>query len=233
MPPVFTLTGISLSLPDIVAAAWFVAAWISYSVFADYHKGSQDNLVTVMYRHRLAWMEQMVQRENRMVDSSAAGNIMSNVTFFASTSMFILVGLMTLLGNAEKGVSLIHHLPLATDTSPQLWDLKVLLLMGIFTYCFFKHTWALRQYNYTSILIAGAPVFKQLTPESEKYTVRAAKVLAIAAKNFNMGLRGYYFGLAALTWFLHPLLFMATTLWVVLVLYRREMHSKTLKILME
>jgi len=44
-------------------------------------------------------------------------------------------------------------------------------------------------------------------------------------------LRAYYFALAELSWFFHPALFMLTTAWVVSVLYRREFHSKALKIL--
>jgi uncharacterized membrane protein len=46
-----------------------------------------------------------------------------------------------------------------------------------------------------------------------------------------MGLRTYYFSLALLVWFIHPVAFMITTTWVVAVLYRREFHSKTLKAL--
>ena len=42
--------------------------------------------------------------------------------------------------------------------------------------------------------------------------------------HFNNGLRAYYFGLAAVTWFLHPYAVFAATVWVVLVLYRREFH---------
>ena len=52
-----------------------------------------------------------------------------------------------------------------------------------------------------------------------------------AAAHFNAGVRAYYFGLAALGWFLHPWLFMALTGWVVLVLYRREFRSKLLRTL--
>ena len=48
-----------------------------------------------------------------------------------------------------------------------------------------------------------------------------------------MALRAYYFGLAALAWFVHPYCFMAATAWVVLVTYRREYRSHALKILME
>jgi len=34
-----------------------------------------------------------------------------------------------------------------------------------------------------------------------------------------------------LSWFFHPWAFVASTVWVILVLYRREFHSKALAIL--
>ena len=49
-----------------------------------------------------------------------------------------------------------------------------------------------------------------------------------ANRNFNQGLRAYYFGVAALSWFLHPLLMIVATLAVVYVLHQREFRSRTL-----
>jgi uncharacterized membrane protein len=55
--------------------------------------------------------------------------------------------------------------------------------------------------------------------------------VSFASGNFNQGLRSYYFAMAALSWFLHPWLMIATTLWVVYVLYGREFQSRTLEVL--
>ena len=67
------------------------------------------------------------------------------------------------------------------------------------------------------------------TPETHaSFAFKAASVIQNAGKHFNMGLRAYYFGLAALTWFLHPALFAATTTLVVAITYRREFRSHTL-----
>ena len=51
------------------------------------------------------------------------------------------------------------------------------------------------------------------------------------SRHFNDGIRAYYFALAELSWFFHPWALMLSTAWVVLVLYRREFHSKALAIL--
>ncbi len=47
----------------------------------------------------------------------------------------------------------------------------------------------------------------------------------------NFGLRSYYFGMAMLTWFISPWLFMVMSVGVVLVLYRREFHSDVLDVM--
>ncbi|MGH8648827.1 MAG: DUF599 family protein, partial [Burkholderiales bacterium] len=60
---------------------------------------------------------------------------------------------------------------------------------------------------------------------------RIAVILSFANRNFNQGLRAYYFGVAALSWFLHPALMMAVTLGVLYVLHQREFRSRTLDVL--
>jgi uncharacterized membrane protein len=58
-----------------------------------------------------------------------------------------------------------------------------------------------------------------------------ARLSSLGAKHFNDGVRAYYFALAELSWFLHPVAFILSTTWIVLVLYRREYQSKALKLL--
>ena len=50
----------------------------------------------------------------------------------------------------------------------------------------------------------------------------------IAQGEFNRGVRAYYFGLAAVFWFVDPWIFSAITTLIVAVLYRRDFRSTTL-----
>jgi uncharacterized membrane protein len=113
-----------------------------------------------------------------------------------------------------------------------MWELKILMLLAIFVFAFFKFAWALRQFNHTLVAIGAAPPSDEGDAGTRKvYAERVGRVVSLAFHSFNRGLRTYYFGLATLTWFIHPLLFMIATLWVVLVIYRREFRSKTLRAL--
>ena len=111
-------------------------------------------------------------------------------------------------------------------------ELKVGVLALTFVYAFFKFTWSIRQHSYCAILLAAIPPPEKAAEQNgENQVRRLARLSNLAARHFNDGMRAYYFALAELSWFLHPLAFMLATAWVILVLYRREFHSKALSIL--
>jgi uncharacterized membrane protein len=180
-------------------------------------------------RHRLAWMERMVERENRIVDTTLVGTMSGSVSFFAQTSIFILGGLIAMLGAQDRVREVIAEVPFASATSSALWEVKIALLIVIFVFAFFKFTWSLRQFNYLVVLIGAAPLNTRIgAREAAPVARRAAKMSDLAVNHFNVGIRAYYFGLAALAWFVNPWLLMAASAWTVLVLWRREFRSHTL-----
>ena len=67
--------------------------------------------------------------------------------------------------------------------------------------------------------------------QRKEYAKSTAKVLDQAAHSFNYGLRAYYFSMAVIAWFVHPLLFLLATSLVVAVLYHREFMSKSLTLM--
>lgn len=219
-------TSLSLYIFDVIALISFLVCWAGYAFFADYsHK--DRNLVQEMYKHRLQWMEEMIKRPgvDRLIDVRVVGNLMHSVSFFASTSIFIIAGSVTLMGYSEKAIQMLAKLPFTSSTNEILWEVKTLLLVFVFTYAFFKHTWALRLFNYSSIFMVSTPKDSNGKGLS---AIKLAQVLSNAARHFNMGIRAYYFGMASLGWFIHPILFLIANIWVVIVLYRREYLSRTL-----
>jgi uncharacterized membrane protein len=218
------------SLADLLAPVWFVLCWLGYTYYADGER-PRRNLTRVMHTYRIVWARQMLERDNRMVDTQIIANLMRSGSFFASTSMFILAGLIAVLGARQQAMAVLAELPFAVASSASLWDAKVLLLIVLFVYAFFKFTWAFRQYNYCLILVGCAPAPDHLGAASGGIAERLARIATSTGRHFNRGIRAYYFGLGALSWFIHPLLFMLLTVWVVLVLYRREFHSRLLHML--
>ncbi|WP_421862530.1 DUF599 domain-containing protein [Motiliproteus sp.] len=216
---------------NLLAIAWFLACFKGYNNYT--HKKARNSycLAHLMHQYRLAWMNNLLSRDNRIPDTAVIANLERSVSFFASSTMLILAGLMTVLGSTEKAIDIVRDIPLATQATKGEWELKLLLLIGLFVYAFFKFTWSLRQYGFTSVMMGAAPNPQDEPSEQEinAHTNRLAAMSSMAAHNFNLGLRTYYFSMAVLGWFINSWLFMVLTAGVVFVLYRREFKSSTLR----
>ena len=230
----FVFNELSLTWLDLAAVLLFAGGWVGYVAFAGWHSRHVPSLHTRMDRFRREWMVMMIGRDNRMLDVNVMRNISRSSQFFASTTMLILGALVASMGYVQQAQDLVSGLPFTVKASARLLELKMLLLVLIFVHAFFKFSWAIRQLNFTSILVAAAP--KTPKDEVEQFAPvinRLARITSYAGSNFNHGLRSYYFSVAALGWFLHPVLMVIATLWVIFVLYHREFKSKTLQAMVD
>ena len=219
---------------DVIALLLFAAGWWGYAAFAERHARKVPSLHTTMDGFRREWMLRMIERDNRMTDVNIVRTIARSSQFFASTTMLVLGALIALTGYVQQALDVVSGLPFTMQASARLLEVKILLLVVIFTYAFFKFTWSLRQLGQASTLIGAAPPKPKDNPEQyAPWINRIARITSYAGTNFNNGLRAYYFGLAALAWFLHPWLMIAATAWVISVLYVREFKSKTLAAMLE
>ena len=223
---------LQFSLLDIVGVAVFLGLWVGYTVYADRAARTGKNLMTVMHAHRLRWMRRMLERENRMQDVQSLATQMRSVSLFASTTIFILGGLVALFGAVDQARRVISDVPFAVPTPPGVWEMKLFGLLVIFVYAFFKFAWSLRQFNYALSLIGSAPNPSEAKPgDRHVQAERMARISTLAVNSFNRGVRAYYFALAALPWFIHPVAFLLATIGVLWVVYRREFRSFTLETL--
>lgn len=216
-----------IPLIDWFVLAWFVSCWAGYTYFAQRKSGKTASLVVAMRIYRREWFKHMLGHENRIGDIAALNSLLTGATFFASTSLLILGGLVAMLGTTERVIEVVADLPFARRDSEFVWLIKIILLIVIFVYAFFKFTWSIRQFNFCAVLIGAAP-HTDRPEEQEDFVGTITSVASFAAENFNQGLRAFYFALAALTWFLHPWLFVTVSALVVYILHEREFHSETL-----
>ena len=209
---------------DWIALILFIACWLAYSTIVDRVPSIRArSVIAAMDTHRIRWMRATLQRENRIADMAAIGNLMNTTSFLATTSILILGGLVALLGASDLGQRVVAALPWASVPSQLLWEIKIGLLLLIFVNAFFELTWALRQFNYGSILVGAMSAATD--PDGPAQADAAARVLNRAARHFTTGLRSYYFGLAALAWIVHPLALVMASLFVLRELHRREFRS--------
>ncbi|KAA3633114.1 MAG: DUF599 family protein [Proteobacteria bacterium] len=216
------------SVVDIVAVSWFAVCWIGYSIGADHTPLRRYSASTAMTRYRREWMCRMVERDIRIVDAQIHGNLLHGIGFFATTTILAIGGLLALLGSADEAMKVLSDFPFVGQTNRTTWEFKVLLLVLIFIYAFFKFAWAFRLANWNAIFIGAAPVSRNAACESNEYVERAAEINRLSSNNFNRGVRAYFFALAALSWFLHSVVFMVATALVLVVLINREFRTRAI-----
>jgi uncharacterized membrane protein len=219
-----------LSLPDLAAFAWFAGAWIVYSIVIEKTAKGRTSLNALMNAYRDEWMEQLLMRDMRMVDAQVTAALQNGTAFFASTSLIAIGGALTLLRSSEEIITVMSLLPFGATPSRGLWDLKMMGLIIIFVYAFFKFAWSYRLFNYFAIMVGAAPPPREKdTAAAQAFAHRAAKLCADAGRHFNRGQRAFFFALGYLGWFLGPLPLALTTTGVVIVMWRRQFASDARK----
>lgn len=222
---------------DWAALLWFLVAWIGYARFAVHRSEARPSVLAATNRLRQQWMLQVTKRDVRIVDGAIMQSLANSPTFFASTTILIIGGLLAVLGTSEKATELVSELPFAAQTPVLVFDFKLLVLTALFVYAFFRFTWSIRQYGFGAMLVGAAPEAREFLADPslsrEHYARRAAHALSLAAETFTDGLRAYYMAFAMIGWFISPWVFAVATVGVLFVLYMREFHSEILAVLRE
>ncbi|MEQ1952625.1 DUF599 domain-containing protein [Mesorhizobium yinganensis] len=218
-----------LSPADLAALAFFLVVWVVHALAANGHLVKRVSLTAAMNAQRLAWMHTMGRRELRMIDTSIMVGLQQGTAFFASSALIALGGCFALLRGADNVLMVVNELPLAAQHSRQAFEVKVVGLIAILAYAFFKFGWSYRLFNYCSILVGAVPMHRDSLDDPsamEAAIQRAARMNMLAGSHFNAGLRGIFFSLAYLGWFLSPAAFLFTTLLLFAVLVRRQFFSE-------
>jgi uncharacterized membrane protein len=213
---------------DWFALIYFIAAWVGYSILVELTPHGRQSLNSLMNGYRDKWMEELLAREMRMVDSQVTAALQNGTAFFASTSLLAIGGVLAMLRSSEQVVSVVAWFPFGEAPTQIQWEVKLLGLTVIFVYAFFKFAWSYRLYNYVAIMVGAAPpARKKNTHAAKQFAHRTARICADAGRHFNRGQRAFFFALGYLGWFLGPLPFALLTTAIVIVMWRRQFRSQS------
>ncbi len=219
-----------LSTYDLAAAAWFLIAWFGFSFVVDVSPIRKKTLSCTMDDYRRHWMVAMAMREVRIMDTAIMAGLQQGTAFFASTALLAIGGAFALLNSTDTILQVAADLSLPVETSRALWEVKVLGLMMIFAYAFFKFGWAYRLFNYSSIVMGAVPEAGSKDKEFiRRLAEQAGDLNVLAGRHFNRGQRAFFFAIGFLGWFAGPLVFCVLTFAVLAVLVRRQFSSRALK----
>src|SRR5262245_3993358 len=211
---------------DLIALGWFAVAWAAYAAHIEYMPKKKPSLNELMNQYRLMWMQRMLHREGRIVDTQVMATLVNGTAFFASTSLLAVGGALAILRSPDEMLNVLATLPFGAPTTRLAWEIKTVGLAVIFVYAFFKFAWSYRLFNYVAILFGAMPFEKDKdTPEAEQHVQRTARLFEAAGRHFNHGQRAIFFALGYLGWFVSPYVLIATTAAVVVVMWWRQFGS--------
>lgn len=208
---------------DLVALAWFTLAWAGYGIAVELTPLGRGTLNHRMDRYRDRWTQTMLGRDLRIVDTQIMASLQNGTAFFASTSLLAVGGAFALLRASEEVLALFTQLPFGIRMTQAVWETKVIGVLLIFVYAFFKFSWSYRLFNYAAILIGAMPEANEAKSAKAKAAAqRVARMATLAGRHFNRGQRAFFFALGYLGWFVNGWVFIVATLAVLIVVANRQ-----------
>lgn len=216
---------------DWIGIALWALLWFGYAFWAARQDGRRPSIMSLLAAYRRRWMREAYLRDVRISDVAMISSLGQSATFFSSTTLLILGGLVALLGTIDQSAQVVQSLPFATRTSRDLLEIKALLLTLVFAYAFLRFTWSLRQFNLVNIVVGAYPAHAEHRQPDDRLIAQASRLNELAGANFTQGLRAYYFSIPLLFWLINPQLLIAGSVVITLATWTMEFRSATVRAL--
>ena len=216
---------------DWIALTYLTAMWLILGYVIEHPPKSRPSVTVLVSQRRRDWMEVFVDRVPRIYDSQILASLRQGTSFFASTCIFAIGGVLALAKNTDPLVGVAQEVT-AVLTPVLIIQIKLGVVALFLTNAFLKFVWANRVFGYCAVLMSAVPN-DPADPRAKPRAAQAAELNIRAAMNFNRGLRAMYFALGALPWLLGPLALMISATVVIGVVWSREFASKPRDILLK
>ena len=208
---------------DWAASIYIVSMWLILSYVIEHPPKSRPSVTVLMSQRRRDWMHVFVHRDPRIFDSQILASLRQGTSFFASTCIFAIGGVLALAKNTDPLVGVAQEVT-AVTTPTLIIQMKLAFVALFLTNAFLKFVWANRVFGYCAVMMAAVPNDPN-DPGAHPKAQQAAELNIRAAMNFNRGLRALYFALGALAWLLGPIPLMIAATVVIWVVWSREFAS--------
>jgi uncharacterized membrane protein len=205
----------------LFATIFPILCWIVYNFAVPLVEHRRPSLSVIMSMQRRRWVANASRRESPF-DAILSGNLMGSVSFLASTSVLLVLAVFTVFGQLSNVMLTLQSI--SFDRAYSLGDLQLHLvgMLILFVLSFFSFTLSLRQFNHFCIMLGAI----DHTVASDDAQIDAiAQLNTMAAKNFNAGIRAYYFSVPMVAWFANEWLAIAISLMMIGFLVHREFFS--------
>lgn len=218
----------------VIANSWtdFISFLLSSLLLGLYHlylfyKVKKRPTYTVQAVNRIArtaWVETIMNERRDILAVQTLRNSTMAATFLASTAVLLIIGVLTLSGQAANLNTTWHALNALGATHNSIWLIKLLVLLSDLFVAFFCFSMSIRIFNHVGFMI-NVPLtlnHKMISPP------HVALHLNRAGKFYSIGMRAYYFSVPMVFWLFGPHFLLASTIMLIFVLYFLDRAPKVM-----
>ncbi|MBL0144028.1 MAG: DUF599 domain-containing protein [Betaproteobacteria bacterium] len=202
----------------LVASATLVAAYYGYRRM----KTRRDPTYTIHGLNELArglWVTDIMgSPEKGVLAVQTLRNFIMGASLMSTTAAFLILGTLTLSGQAENISRSWHVFANLGSSSAQIWIVKVMCLLAVFIVAFFAFALAIRLANHVVFMVnvPGPWPNPLLSPEG------VARRLNRAGGHFAIGMRAFFFAVPLVFWLFGPIFLVAASAGLVFALNRLD-----------
>lgn len=206
---------------DLLAFGASAALVLAYYV-ARRHHARHDPTLTIHGLNELArahWVAGVMANPAKDVMAvQTLRNFVMGASLMATTAAFLILGTLTLSGQAEGIARSWHVFNVLGSSRAELWVAKVLCLLAVFIFAFFAFAMAVRLANHVVFMInvPGPAPHPLLGP------VHVARRLNSAGAHFAAGMRAFFFAVPLVFWLFGPAFLSIATAGLVYALHRLD-----------
>ena len=166
---------------------------------------------------RALWVTHVMRNPSKDVMAvQTLRNFIMGASLMASTATLLIIGTLTLSGQAEHIAHTWHVLNVGGTHAAELWIIKVICLLLAFIVAFFAFVMSVRLVNHVVFMIniPETDAHHSLAPEA------VARRLNHAGRMFAIGMRAFFFSVPLVFWLFGPVFLVVATLGLVLALLK-------------
>lgn len=204
--------------PDIIAVAVSTTMIGAYYVYlrARLRRDPTYSIHGVNEIARSLWVANVMNNPGKDIMAvQTMRNFIMGASLMASTAALLIIGTLTLSGQADNISKSWHVLNQFGTHAAELWIIKVLALLLDFIVAFFAFAMAVRLSNHVVFMInvPNHDAHQELTP------ARVGRRLIRAGNLFAIGMRSFFFAIPLVFWLFGPVLLVVATAGLIIVLY--------------
>lgn len=209
-----------------------LAILISLSLIALYYlmyrirarRNPNFSIIAVNALARRLWVDGVMYGSGKEVMAvQTLRNFIMVGIMMASTASVLIIGTLTLSGQAENITRSWHVLGVLGSHAPELWIVKVMCLLADFLTAFFAFALAIRAANQVLFMINVPAEMRESNPVLASEQV--ANRLNSAGHMVAVGMRAYLFSIPLVFWLFGPVFLVLATIGLTIVLDRMDRHQ--------